>query len=294
MELPKVFVVILNWNLKDETIACIESVLASSYPPQRVIVVDNGSSDGSVSAIINRFGKAIDLIANEENLGFAEGVNVGIRYALAHGAEWILLLNNDTIIAPDMIEQLMAATDFQANIGILAPAIFRYDQPGRIWRLGDWHPKWSPIPFRVPAWVLRKRKTILPVDYVTGCSMLIRREVFSTIGLFDPGYFMYYEDADFCLRATRTGFSIICVPTARMWHKISGSTRANVSYQRYLRTRSRVRFYRHNYSVIAIGYLTLSTIGMILVNVLKGNWKAVKAYVQGFYQGILDGNQKGG
>ncbi|MEM2676106.1 MAG: glycosyltransferase family 2 protein [Candidatus Bathyarchaeia archaeon] len=282
----------MNWNLKDDTIACIESVLASSYPPDRVIVVDNGSSDGSVSAIINRFGKTIDLIANKENLGFAEGVNVGIRYALAHGAEWILLLNNDTIIAQDMIEQLMAATDFQANIGILAPAIFRYDQPDRIWRLGDWHPKWSPIPFKVPAWALKTRKTMLPVDYVTGCGMFIRREVFFAIGLFDPGYFMYYEDADFCRRAIKAGFSIACVPNAHMWHKVSGSTRRDVNLKYYWQTRSRVRFYRRHYALPAWFFLAMSILWRLLVFGLRGNRQAMKACAQGFYDGWrLDVNQ---
>ncbi|MEM4202701.1 MAG: glycosyltransferase family 2 protein [Candidatus Methanomethylicaceae archaeon] len=292
MGLPKVFVVVLNWNLKDDTIACIESVLASSYKPASVIVVDNGSLDGSAAYIADHFGKSIDLIVNETNMGFAAGVNVGIRHALAHNADWILLLNNDAIIAPDMIEQLMAVADCRPDIGILGPAIFYYDQPDRVWRLGDRHPGWSPIPFKISERVLRKGNEILPVDYVTGCGMLIRRQVFSSIGLFDPSYFMYYEDADFCRRAKQAGFSIVCVPAAKMWHKISGSTRTNISYQYYLKTRSRVHFYRRHYSLLALGYLILYIIWTILAYTFKGDGKVIRACIKGFYHGWRIGRDK--
>jgi GT2 family glycosyltransferase len=285
MNTDKVFVVIPNWNLKNDTIMCIQSILAGSYAPKRIIVVDNGSSDGSVKVISKYFGKAIDIIVNEENVGFAAAVNKGVKYALSQGADWVLILNNDTIVAPDMLEQLMAVATCRPDIGILSPAIFCYNQPDRIWRLGDRHPSWSPIPFKVPANVLRTEKVLLPVDYVTGCGMLVRREVFQAIGMFDEGYFMYYEDADFCRRAKRAGFYIACVPTARMWHKISGSTWRDVSYQRYLKTRSRVKFYRRYLSLLALGYLFLSILCAILINALRGNKKSVWAYVKGFYDG---------
>lgn len=294
MGLSKVWVIILNWNLKDETITCVKSVLASSYLPERVIVVDNGSSDGSASYIAKHFGNSIHLILNETNKGFAAGVNEGIRYALAHNADWVLLLNNDTIIAPDMIERLITVAECRPDIGILGPAIFYYNQPERVWRLGDRHFRWLPIPLKVPARVLHKRKEeILPVDYVTGCGMLIRRQVFLSIGLFDPNYFMYYEDADFCQRARRAGFSIVCVPAAKMWHKVSMSTSMNPSYQHYLKTRSRVQFYRRHYSLLALGCLSVSIIWIILTNALKGNWETIRSCVRGFYHGWQMGLGRG-
>lgn len=285
MNRPMVFVVILNWNLKDDTLACVESVLAGSYTQQRVVVVDNGSQDGSALAIAERFGDAVDLIVNEKNVGFAAGVNRGIRYALDNNTDFVLLLNNDTIVASDMVERLIAAADGRPHIGILGPAIFRYDQPGRVWRLGDRHLRWLPIPIRLSDRALQLQEEILPVDYVTGCGMLIRRQVFSTIGLFNPGYFMYYEDADFCRRAIKAGFSIACVPAARMWHKISASTRENVIWQRYLRTRSRVQFYRYHYSLPAWIYLSLDTLWEMLADISRGKWRAALACAKGFYQG---------
>lgn len=284
MDKPKVFVVILNWNLKEDTIACVDSVLASAYRHLRVVVVDNASQDGSASAFADRFGEAIDLIVNDENLGFARGINVGIRHALAQGTDWVLLLNNDTIIAPDMVERLMAVADGRPDAGILAPVIFYYDQPERVWRIGDRHHRWLPIPLEVPARELKTRET-LPVDFVTGCGMLIRRQVFSTIGLFDPKYFMYYEDADFCWRAAKAGFAILCVPAARMWHKVSSSTRGDVSHQRYLQHRHRVQFYRHRYSPLAWLYLIPSTLWVMLKDFVRGDGRAAWACARGFYQG---------
>lgn len=282
---PKVFIVVPNWNLKKDTIACVKSLLSSNYPLQRVIVVDNGSSDGSASAIAGYFGDNVALIVKEVNVGFAAGANAGIQYALDQGADWVLLLNNDTLVAPDMIARLVAAARRYPHVGILAPAIFYYDQPDRVWRLGDRHSRWMPIPFKISAKELRSGKEILPVDYVTGCGMFVRRQVFLTIGLFNPRYFMYYEDADFCRRAVRAGFSIACVPDAHMWHKVSGSTRGDVSLKYYWRTRSRVQFYRQHYTLPAWLFLTMSILWTMLMVGLRGDRKAMGACAKGFYHG---------
>lgn len=282
---PHVFVVIVNWNLKNDTIQCLESVLNNHYPSFRVVVVDNGSSDDSVLEISRRFGDMVDIIAIGENIGFAGGANIGIQYALDKGAEWILLLNNDTIIAPDMIEKLMQVAAQETSVGILGPVIYRYDQPNKVWRMGDWHPRWLPIPFMVPDKVLHFRQKAFHVDYVTGCGMLIRREVFCKTGLFDSSYFMYYEDADFCLRAKRMGFAIMCVPFAKMWHKVSKSTDGNPIYQRFLKTKYRTQFYRQYYSWLAWIYLVISVCGEALKQILKGNLLLARSCLLGFYCG---------
>lgn len=284
---PLVFVIILNWNLKDDTVSCIESVLGSSYPFYRVVVVDNGSQDGSVSTISSRFGERIDIIVNKTNIGFAAGINIGIQYALDKGADWVLLLNNDTVVAPDMIAQLMeigtATREF--GVGILGPAIYYYNQPNKVWRLGDWHPKWLPFPIKIPGVILLIKQKAFPVDYLTGCGMLIRREVFLKIGLFDHRYFMYYEDADFCLRAKRAGFSLLCVPTAKMWHKVSKSTCENIGYRLYLRTRYRTQFYKLCYSWPAWIYLILSVGLMAFRQAIKGNYNLARYCLVGFHHG---------
>jgi GT2 family glycosyltransferase len=295
MDHPEIFVVILNWNLKDDTIACVNSVLAGSYSCQRVVVVDNGSWDGSTSALTNYFGEAIDLIVNEENLGFAKGINVGIRRALAQGAKWVLLLNNDTVIAPDMVEQLMNVADCQLDVGILAPAIFYYDQPDRVWRLGDRRYAWLPIPLKVPTRELKAGKT-LSIDYVTGCAMLVKREVWQRIGLLDERFFMYYEDADFCQRAASAGYKVMCVTQAKVWHKVSVSSARVPSITRYRSAKSKVLFfrqYRHGPSRrLTDLYLVGDAVRTWVHDILSGNKHLVRHHWAGFIEGWQDSRRQ--
>ena len=170
------YVVTLNWNLSDETIVCVESVLAARVAQERVVIVDNGSTDNSVAVFAAHFGSVLHLIRNEQNLGFAGGMNTGIRYALERGAASVLLLNNDTVIHQTMVEALLAADEALDEPGVLGPAIYYYDNPERLWRLGDVRHPCLPMPLTV-----RSNSRSLPdsaplqVDYVTGCGMLVRR-----------------------------------------------------------------------------------------------------------------------
>jgi GT2 family glycosyltransferase len=284
---PSVFVVVLNWNLKDETIDCVTSVLAGNYVRQRIVIVDNGSEDGSVSAFERQFGESVALILNRENLGFAGGMNSGIRYALDHSADWVLLLNNDTVVAPDMLEALLSAAS-QPELGILTPAIFYYDQPGLVWRLGDRRSPWLPMPLKISA-SEAKSQAILPVDYVTGCAMLVKRQVLETVGLLDEQFFMYYEDADFCRRGIEAGFKVACVPWAKVWHRVSLSANKVLSATSYRSAKSRVMFYRryrHGPSrLLTDVYLLLGMAFNISRLFLYGNRHLISPYLSGFFEG---------
>jgi GT2 family glycosyltransferase len=264
--LNPLFAVTLNWNLKADTIACVESVLASGLTRERVVVVDNGSTDDSVAAIRAHFGPDLPLICNKRNLGYAGGMNAGIRFALERGAASVLLLNNDTVIAPTMANVLLEASDALEESGILGPAIYYYDEPGRIWRLGDRRHRWLPMP-RIVHLADTKGATPDPfqVDYVTGCGMLILRRVFERIGYLDERYFMYFEDADFCRRARDAGYTVWCVPQAQMWHKVSLTAQRDKPLNRYHRALGQVRFYHEH----AHGPSALLREGYILAKVLK-------------------------
>ncbi len=216
-------VVVPNWNLAADTSECVRSLLAAGAGlAVQVIVVDNGSTDGSPARLAGEFERSIELIELPSNRGFAAAVNTGVQHALAAGAASVLVLNNDTIVAPDMLSLLCAAAPAADIVG---PAIYYHDAPARLWRLGDRASRWLPVPRRVPERPAGERT--VPVDYLTGCAMLVGREVFETIGLFDESYFMYYEDADFCRRARDRGFTLLAVPPARMWHKVSLTARAD-------------------------------------------------------------------
>lgn len=247
-QLFPLYVVVLNWNLANETIQCIESVQANAYSGVHIILVDNASTDSSVDLFRERFEDSVILIENPQNLGFAGGVNVGIRHALARGARSILLINNDTTIAPTMIEYLASAADQYPKAGLIGPIIY-YDTPSdRIWRIGDQHHRWLPIPTRFPDRLLASANhNPFRLDYITACGMLVRRYVFEKIGFLDERYFMYFEDADFCQRATQAGYEIWCAPQAKMWHKVSLSAQKQKAATRYLQSWGRVAFYHSHW-----------------------------------------------
>jgi GT2 family glycosyltransferase len=240
-----VYVVVLNWNLKDDTIACVESIQAGTYLNQRIVIVDNGSQDDSAGVLAERFGAAVDLLLNEENLGFAGGMNVGIGHALAAGADYVLLLNNDVVAAPDLIESLLDAASTRAPKAILGAAIYYYSEPRRFWRLGAVQQWGLPIPLEIGRDAADTGQFTGPfeVDYIPGCAMWVPAQVFQTVGLLNRDFFMYYEDADFCWRARRAGFRVMVVPGARVRHKVSKSAQQVPCTSAYYHTRNRVRFY---------------------------------------------------
>lgn len=239
------FVVVLNWNLPGDTIACVRSLQRGPLPGSAIIVVDNASSDDSLRRFRQAFGDQVLVVALEANRGFAGGMNAGIEAALRAGAGSVLLLNNDTIVDAEMIPRLRDAAVERPQAGILGPAIYYYDAPARLWQAGTRRYAPLPLPVNLGAGALRRaRGRPLRVDAVTGCAMLVRREVFTQIGLFDSRYAMYYEDADFCYRARAAGFEIWCVPEARMWHRVSLSARQIPQATRAIAAWGRARFYR--------------------------------------------------
>ena len=196
---PKVFIIILNYNGKETIQNCLKSVFQMDYPNFEVIVVDNDSKDGSLEIARNLFSKA-HFIKNQTNIGFARGNNVAIRFALEKMADYIFLINNDAAVEADALDKLVQAAEKEKNIGIFSPVIWSGD---KIWFSGG-EIKWTRMKTdhqnKIP------KKEISLCEYVTGCAMLIKKEVFKDTGLFDEDYFLYYEDADFCLRARKKGF----------------------------------------------------------------------------------------
>ncbi len=210
---PKVFIVILNYNGRDVIKRCLTSVFKVNYPNFEVVLVDNNSTDGSLEEAKNHFSKA-NFIKNEENLGFAAGNNVGIRFALERMADYVLVLNNDTEADKEFLSKLVESAESDEKIGVLSPVIFRGDTK-EVWFSGgaiDWP--------RMKVRHLSKVETedVYRSDFITGCSMLVKEEVFKKVGLFDEDFFLYWEDADFSLRAKRAGFKNVVVSSSWIYH----------------------------------------------------------------------------
>ena len=240
---PTVAVIILTWNGKELTLDCLRSFASVKTPNLRILVVDNGSTDDTVAAVRALGDGRVTIIENGANLGFAAGNNAGIRRALDHGdhgdhgADFILLLNNDTVVDPPFVDQLLAAMALESDIGIAGPKIYYSKPPDRIWFAGGEVSLW-----RGTARHIGIRETdrgqydaARDVDYVSGCALFARREVFDRVGMLDAGYRAYFEDADLCARAERAGFRVRYVPTARVWHRISASTGGQLSRRKIAR-----------------------------------------------------------
>lgn len=231
MNYPLVYIVVLTWNGKTDTIECLNSLKKIDYPNYKILVVDNASEDGTSEIVRSEFPE-IELIINKENLRFAGGNNVGIYYSLQRKSDYILLLNNDTIVDRSFLSQLIESAETNPKIGIVGPKIYFYSEPKRIWYAGgkiEWWKGWiSHVGIREID--NGKYETVRETDFITGCCMLIKREVVESIGKLDERYYIYGEDVDYCIRAKAVGYNILFQPKAIIWHKLSVSTGGHLSW----------------------------------------------------------------
>ncbi|MGD1024329.1 MAG: glycosyltransferase family 2 protein [Candidatus Sulfotelmatobacter sp.] len=219
---PKVACIILNWNGGQDTIDCLAALKECTYPQLTVVVVDNGSTDDS-AARIRAAHPDVVLLESGENLGFAGGNNVGIRYALAHGAEYLWLLNNDTRPAPDAVSALVAKALTDRKIGAVASICYYADAPSTV-------QAWAGS--RVDLWIGYGRLATEPheddwFDSLNGTSMLVSRAAVEDAGLLDEGFFLYWEDTEFCLRLRKKGWRLAAAPDSCVLHKVNQSTGGN-------------------------------------------------------------------
>jgi GT2 family glycosyltransferase len=280
---PLVSIVIINWNGLKDTIECIDSLAKISYINYQTIVVDNGSENNEAAQIKERYPQII-LIANQCNEGFVGGSNQGIEKSLALRADYILLLNNDTVVAPDFLQHLVEyAESFKKTV--LGPKIL-YAGTTTIQNLGG---KLVPI---VGGGVNVGRgrpsadfqKTLMP-DFLSGCAMFIPREAIEEVGLFDPVYFAYFEDADWSFRAKKAGYKLIILPKSIIWHKHSGSLKKTPEKKLYYLGRNSIIFARKNlHGLTKIIWLAGSIVMACLFLLLPGydrkvrlaRWKGMK------------------
>jgi len=231
--------VVLTWNGLDDTLECLGS-LRHLTTPFALIVADNGSSDGTPDRVTHDFPEAIVLRLGQ-NLGYAAGNNRGAEAALALGVEYILFLNNDAVMEPDSLDQLLGVMERHANLGILGPLTYQSDS-GRIVATGHTWDLWTAGIQSVPLPAVGL-PDYLAVDYVWGCGMCVRSTLWSRLGGFDSRYFAYFEDADLCFRAKRLGFETALVPRAVIRHRVSGTANRVFWRQTRLRAVNHLRFF---------------------------------------------------
>ncbi|MFA6896749.1 MAG: glycosyltransferase family 2 protein [Patescibacteria group bacterium] len=246
----KVYIIVLNWNGKDDTLDCLQSLRSTNYDNYKVVLVDNGSEDDSVKAVKEKFPEA-EVVETGKNLGFAGGNNVGIEYAIKAGADYVFLINNDTTVHPDYLKELVDVAESDVKIGAVGSKIMYYSEPERIWFVGG-----------KINWLKNKGEhigldeidkgqfdEIREVDYLTGCALLVKREVVEKVGVLEDDYFLYYEDADYSLRIQNAGYKTVYTPKSKIFHKVSRSTKPGSSSYVYYHVRNGLVNARRNGSL---------------------------------------------
>ena len=247
--MPPVSIVVLNWNGRDDTLACLASLQHLTYPNFRVHVVDNGSSDDSVSAI-RRQHPEVDIVQTGANLGFAGGNNVGIRRALEAGAVYMLLLNNDTVVDPGLLEAFVAAAQRHPDAAAFSGKIYFFDHPRRVWYAGARWDSHRTSFLQIGEGIEDAGQAFSEGEetaYACGCAFFVSAKKLGEVGLLDEDFFLYFEETDWCYRARRRGYPSRFVPEARLWHKVSvsfGGERSPLAL--YFLTRNRLLWARRH------------------------------------------------
>jgi GT2 family glycosyltransferase len=216
---PLVLVVLLNWNSYEETRTAVESVERMDYPNFRILIVDNGSQDGSANALKELTGERVDLLALPANTGYTGGCNLGMERALAMGAQYIWLLNNDAVVGPTTLSSIVAMAESDDRIGLVTPQIAALDEDrltfaGGVISTEDGVYEDTNDPVVAAEWSERYPDAGL----VIGTAMLVRAEVVRRIGVLDPAFFAYFEDIDYSVRSAKAGFRNVVDPNSVVWH----------------------------------------------------------------------------
>ena len=293
-------VIVLNWNGEDVIRECLVSLIAVDYSPIVITVIDNASTDSSAKIVREQFPQ-VNLIQNNENLLFAEGNNVGLRKYLKEEGDFFLLLNNDTVVAPDFVSEMIKAFDHR-DAGIVGAKIYYHDDSRRIWYGGgDFYPLIA-LPRHLNIRKIDRGidEIIKETGYVTGCAMMIKREVLEDVGLLDSSYQMYCEDVDYCLRARHAGWKSYYSPMAHIWHKVSSSSGGGFTpYKLENRIVSTNRlFSRHKpwwWRILIFPLYAAGFILLIIAFFLSGKWFLLKSLFKGLWRILkIRGNMESG
>jgi len=329
---PSVSIIILNWNGWSDTVECLESIYHLNYSNYQVIVVDNNSSEDSIQKIEdyalgkieiksnffkydpndkpieiiqyrkkNSFtfnfpndNKQLILIKNDMNYGFAGGNNIGIEFSLKNlNPDYILLLNNDTVVDKDFLKILLQEGEIDAKIGILGPKMYYYDDPNVIWCIGgkiDWKLARG-LHVGINETDIGQYSEKMNFDYINGSAILIKKEVLDDVGLLDEKFFLYFEETDLALRAYKKGYNSTYIPNAKIWHKVSksgGGVKKEIGL--YYITRNRWLFMKKwaPKSDLFIFVIT-QILGALILPIFFSIYYKDRNLLQTYYNGLWDG-----
>ncbi len=286
---PFVAIIILNTNRKEDTLECLASLTANKYPRIKIVVLDNNSTDGSVSAIQTEYPEVTILPINE-NKGYAGNNNVGLQYVQQFEPDWIYIVNEDTIFDQDALRQMMAAVADYPEVGIIGPLVYHFDEPTIIQSAGGIFSKsGDSIHISQNEEDRGQLKTPYSVDWISGCAIAIRKEALKQAGMIDERFFYYWEETEWCYRVKSYGWEILLIPSAKIWHKgvqRNYSPSANITYYA---TRNRLLFYKIHHFPMRIWLSTgLYFVRTLLSWSLRPKWQHYHENRNAMWQGIRD------
>ncbi|MFQ5559070.1 MAG: glycosyltransferase family 2 protein [Nitrospinota bacterium] len=271
---PRVCVLVLNWNGREDTIECLHSLESVEYLDLEILLVDNGSVDGSVKMVREKF-PDLSILETGKNLGYAAGNNRGITYAFSRGARYVILLNNDTVVDPNFVKELVLVAESTPGAGLLSSKVFFYDRPEALWFAGG---TFSLFTGRSTHFGYNEPDDgrfdeVIEIERACGCAMMVSAEYCEAVGLLNEEYFCYCEETDWSLRGKKAGYRALFVPKSVVFHKVSRATGGTLSgsYLYYV-VRNTLKCLKDNspgwfnavrgFVVIAVYFLSLFTMSI--------------------------------
>lgn len=277
MTMSLTWVILVNYNGAEDTIECIRSLQATKMDNMRILIVDNASKEQDKEQLQTVLDDKVECLFLPENLGFGVANNKGVAYAISKDAEYLLLLNNDTIVSQDLFCVFHDRADKNR---VLVPAIYYYDCPSEFWYAGGEISRWKGTSVH-----RTKASQEGQVGFATGCCVFLHRSIVERYGLFDENYFMYYEDTDFSIKMQQHGLPIYYIPSARVWHKVGRSSGKITGFQEYYIQRNRLyiinKYRKYFFWQLAMVYFLCTRSVMIFLRLLKGD--SIKYILKGIF-----------
>jgi len=289
MPQPFVIAVILNTNHREDTLACLESLARQDYSNLKIIVLDNASTDGSVDAV-QRLYPQVEIISLEQNLGYAGNNNTGIQAAIEQGADWVYVMNEDIELAPDSISQLVRGAESDPQVGMAGPLVYHHSRPTVIQSAGGWMSRtWQSFHYGQNEEDQGQYNQSRPVDWISGCAILVRRQVIEQVGMLDARFFYYWEETEWCVRTSRQGWKLLFVPQSKIWHKgvqVDYKPSPNVTY--YWTRNWFLLLSKHHAPLIAWLYACLTILRTLFSWTVRPRWRSMQGHRDAMWQGALD------
>jgi GT2 family glycosyltransferase len=304
----KVTAIVLNYNGYQDTLECVQSLLKVNYPLLDIVIIDNDSTDDSIYNLTTFFekystnfklpnqkesrtdNKSVKIINSGINGGYGFGNNVGIKYALASGADYVLILNNDTIVKPDFISPLVDAAEEDPVIGIVSSKILYHHDKSKIWSVGG---EVTPLLKNVTHYFFNqidsRQKIPEQLNFISGCMWLIRKDVFLKVGFINEEYFMYVEDVEYCHRVISKGYKLTVIPESQVFHKVGSAGGGRLSpFSIYWKSKNMYK-YITTYESGLSGILPLLNIFVVRTFrwLIKFDLVLLKAHVNGLFDGVI-------